>query len=756
MTAHPAYYTNPWLYQAFKLLILSSALSGCNSGPAAGAANTESALLDFPTAPTLLNTPRLGVNLGSWTYYGSEQIMSNVLKNPGFEGIIDRIVIQAHGASGNSVEDDDQWQGASDHFWDNGSFEVVTGAAVGTRGTVKSSLQRDSNNLPQYTLDRTLTGVKDGDAIVFSRQQLPTKPANWWVSKPNEPFVSLSTQDIRSGSPGRSNLRLSMTSDARTEIYSFLDASGAPAGRLMPVQGKWRFSIWLKSISGSADVHLSLYRGPGRLFEQTVTPTSSWRQYNIAFEGTEQALTGDNPSLQLTISAGTTTTGTTAEVAADDVYLGPDTTQAFRPEVIAMLKQLQPGYLRDWQGQLGDTIANRLASPWQRQTSRYHWQEDGNFLYGLDEFINLCSQVQAMPWVIIPSTVTDAELPVLADYIRKQQARYHFTRWVLEFGNENWNPLFRPAALVNDQTHAARTRSVFSQLGQNLTDVPVQYLIDIQPANAGRSGPESEAAQATGAALTVAPYYFRDLNAGTPDAQVLQQLFPEDEASFLQQFKALGTAPLWLYEYNLHTDGGNAGYAERQRAISGLVTGVSLGHRALGFYRQGVVNHAVYTLSQISGFVRETPVDGTHLMPLWGITRDFAFPTLRPTGLAVALLNKGLGGNMYNLDCQGSPTTACQHMNTLGFINDKGQYSVLLSNSSGTARTLTITWPGSNPVPKTWQTLSGSSLWANNENPSTTRPAEVQIVSKPLSQTNRSVSLQIPGYGLAVISEQQP
>lgn len=711
----------------------------------------ELARLSFPDKPALMNTPRLGLNLGSWTAYGSEQIMSNVLKNPGFEGTIDRILIQTHSSSLNNIEDDDPWQGASDHFWDNANFEVLTGRAIGSHGRVTSSLRRDNNNLPQYTLDRTLPDLNTGDAIVLSRSQLPSKPANWWVAKDNEPFVSLSSKDLRPGSPGQSSLRLSMKTGARTEIYSFLDTMGAPYGRLMPVHGKWRFSIWLKAINGTSDVRLSLYRGHTRLFEQVVIPSQIWHEYRVDFSANEAATSGENPSLQLTISAG----GIGAEVAVDDAYLGPDTTQAFRPEVISMLKQLQPGYLRDWQGQLGDTMSNRLASPWQRQTSRYHWQEDGNFLYGLDEFVNLCSQVHAMPWIIIPSTITDTELPLLSDFIRKQQARYQFTRWVLEFGNENWNPLFRPAALVNDTTHAIRTQRIFSLLGNSLSGIPTQFLINIQPANAGRSMPEAHTAHITGAALAVAPYYFRSLNTGATDEQVLQELFPDDEERFLQQFKSLDTAPLWLYEYNLHTDGGNAGFAERQRATAGLASGISLANRALAFYRQGVVNHAIYTMSQIAGFVREKPVDGTRLMPLWGITRDFAYPTLRPTGLALALLNKGIGGAMYILSCQGIPTVACQHLSALGFVNSQGQTSVVLSNSSGSARILNIVWPGSMPLPKVWQTLGAASLWSNNENPVNNQPADVKIVRQPLILVGRTLSLKIPGYGIAVITEQQ-
>lgn len=62
---------------------------------AANSALNAPVQLKFPNSPTQRDVPRIGLNMGGWTFYGAEQIMSNVLKNPGFEGRIDRIVLQA-------------------------------------------------------------------------------------------------------------------------------------------------------------------------------------------------------------------------------------------------------------------------------------------------------------------------------------------------------------------------------------------------------------------------------------------------------------------------------------------------------------------------------------------------------------------------------------------------------------------------------------------------------------------------------------
>lgn len=720
--------------------------------PACGEAGLADQLpgahLRFPSAPLQRDVPRIGINMGSWSFYGSDQIMSNVLKNAGFEGRIDRIVLQARQPDIRFVEDDAQWTGAPDHFWDGADFEVVTGAGAGLKGRVSESWQSGDYGYPQYLLDRQASGVQAGDAITLTRRELPATPTHWWVSPADKPYLSLTTATTRPGSPGRSALRMNVRPGDRSEIYSFLDSSGAPAGRLLTVNGKWRFSIWLKALAGTPDVRFSFSRGATRFFSQTVQPGSGWQQYDVDFTGSEQAVTGDNDALQLTLSTG----GEGAAVAVDDVSLSPVTSGAFKPEVVAMLQRLRPGYLREWQGQLGDTIANRLAPAWQRQSARYHWQEDGNFSYGLDEFVDLCAEVGAMPWLIIPSTVGADELAQLSDFMRRKQQTHHFKRWVLEYGNENWNAMFRPAALTNDDTHAARVRALFGQLKTQLGGVPTQFLINIQPANPDRFQPEAEAARQTGAALATAPYYFRDMASGMSDADILANLFPRDEAAFLQDFARLGGNPLWLYEYNLHTDGGSAGFDERVRAVSGLASGYSLAARAMSFYNQNVVNQSVYSLSQIYGNTRERTVDGSNRIPLWGITRDFSFPTLRPTGLAVQLLNRAFGGDMYRMTCSAIKSGSCDGLLALGF-SDGGHTSVAVSNPTATPRSLLISWNGKRLPPTRWQTLEGNSLWVNNENPVAGQANPVNLVSRNLTVLGNQLLIQLPAWGVGVISD---
>jgi hypothetical protein len=51
------------------------------------------------TAVAVHDVPRFGVNLGFRTSWGAEQLMANVVMNPGFEGIVDRCLVTAMGWS---------------------------------------------------------------------------------------------------------------------------------------------------------------------------------------------------------------------------------------------------------------------------------------------------------------------------------------------------------------------------------------------------------------------------------------------------------------------------------------------------------------------------------------------------------------------------------------------------------------------------------------------------------------------------------
>lgn len=129
--------------------------------------------------PMLTETPRIGLNLGQWTSWGAEQLSRNVLKNPGFEGIVDRALVRVSEAHRHSFSDDETWLARSDGFWAGADFEVLTGTAVGQTGQILDSIASNARGRPGYRVTQPITGLAEGDivALTLIRDDLP--PARW-------------------------------------------------------------------------------------------------------------------------------------------------------------------------------------------------------------------------------------------------------------------------------------------------------------------------------------------------------------------------------------------------------------------------------------------------------------------------------------------------------------------------------------------------------------------------------------------------
>jgi hypothetical protein len=66
----------------------------------------------------------------------------------------------------------------------------------------------------------------------------------------------------------------------------------------------------------------------------------------------------------------------------------------------------------------------------------------------------LCRSVGALPWIVVPTTFSAAELTGLGKFLAEQSATRNFSDIVLEFGNENWNSIFRPAGIADPKAYA--------------------------------------------------------------------------------------------------------------------------------------------------------------------------------------------------------------------------------------------------------------------------------------------------------------
>ena len=172
---------------------------------------------------------RFGVNVGTWTSWGAEQLAANVVMNPGFEGLLDRaIVIVGHAGPGRFT-DDSAWLARPDGFWEHARYDVRTGHTAGQTGEIERSRSRDSSGLPDFVTAPGGPELQPGDVVALTKTSDDELPADWWFSEVPGARYSPERGQRRPGSAGGRCLRIAAAS-APAEVTSYVDAIGDRAG----------------------------------------------------------------------------------------------------------------------------------------------------------------------------------------------------------------------------------------------------------------------------------------------------------------------------------------------------------------------------------------------------------------------------------------------------------------------------------------------------------------------------------------------
>ncbi|MBL0157166.1 MAG: hypothetical protein IPP47_08705 [Bryobacterales bacterium] len=586
-----------------------------------------------------LDAPRAGLNLGLWTSWGDAQFSANILKNPGLESIQDRALLVAAAVNGPTLTDDTDWLRRDDHFWAGGHYSVRSGAAAGHDGRILDSLGLD------VTLDAPLP-LQPGDAVMLSASGRPPALHDWWLDARAPGSITPDASERRPGSPGERAVRLLALAAAPAQLTSFIDALPDRAGKLLPVNGPWTLSFWARCAQAPCPLRVSFRRlnAATPFLRRDLTPGPAWRHYQLPFVAAD---TGPAGILELAFFLETTTS---AALLLDDVDLRKqaDSGQPFRAELISTLEHLRPGFLRDWQGQLGDSLQNRLAGQFARHPSRYRPAAgDADTHYSLPDFLWLCRRIAARPWIVLPTTWNDAECGDFGAWLDSHTPE-PFPEVVVEFGNENWNDIFRPAGLSRPATHAAVAARCFQRIRDRLKlPSAVRFVLNAPAYQTGRLS-ELIAAAPADVTIAVAPYYFYSLDPGLSPFARLAALESDVRSGpkDLREIVRSSNRDSAVYEVNLHTVEGAASPAERNPILAGAPAAAALLWRLLDGYETGAAAQCVYTLSQFDTTLSAAP----GFAPIWGITRALADPPrLRPTGHALALLNSLLPGRIHHI-----------------------------------------------------------------------------------------------------------
>jgi len=659
-------------------LTASVALVGCHSG-AKGSVEVE-----LTAEAVTRDVRRFGVNLGSWTAWGAEQLPTNVIKNPGFEGVIDRALVTVAYSGPAEFSDETSWLGRPDGFWAGAAYEVLTGSAAGKKGRIRDSRKRSAGGLPVLYTQGPGPAVSHGDVVALTKIDDAQLPTQWWFADPASGKAAVAA-DSRPGSPGIRSLALR----SGGQVSSYLDRIQSRAGRLLPVEGRWRLSFWSRASRGEAALTVEFRRlGSAPFLIQRLQPARTWRQFEYSFDARDE-----NPGDALQLSF-RNETASPAEVLLDDVSLARvSDTGGFRAEVVEVLRKLRPGYLRDWQGQLGDTFENRVALPEGRRASRYRpGVEDNDFGYGLPEFLELSRTVQADPWLVVPTTFSGQECADLGRWLSGRAAG--FNEVLVEFGNENWNALFRPAGIPEAAAHGEAAMRCFDRIKSEAGPLKskLKTVVNAQSVNPWYAVKTAGAA-ASADILAVAPYFLHSLAAGLSIEARKAALFAREPGGVTEIAQRLrGThRDVAVYEVNLHTNLGDATPEERSSLLHSAASGAALARVMLEALRAGATRQCAYVLAGYDAKLarREGFVE------LWGLVRDLTTgDRFRPTGRALLLLNQVARGALARSNGEGQGVTV------YGFFEGQ-EWSVAVINQAAQARPVEIRFPaGTSPPAK--------------------------------------------------------
>lgn len=676
------------------LLVVSSSVLAQEGGPKADT------IIQLSETPILSNARRLGLNLGGPETYAASQYLKNLIQNPGFESGEYGMVFHTMGNANSTQVLQDFWDTAWNNdalsigqpvgFWNGADYEIVYGAAKGRRGKVASFGHAFGRYLYNFNSAGTVPNVW---SVVFVRQQFSQS----FGTKTPAPNADITT--VRPGSPGVQSLHATWPGADWMSVYnlyfdSYWRDSQFEAGKLMVIEGDWRIEFWAKGKSNGDQMRVRFRReGEGSFVNSVVTLTNQWQKYTRDFSVAPGAdklgpynVNDYHPILAFTIDILTPN----AEIWVDDIAMykrNQVNPTAFTDRFVDLLKGLNPGVLRDWRTQFGASLDNELSDPFARKLTgwRPHERKATLWGYSLHEFLELCEEVGAEPWYVIPPTFTPEELQNLSAYLcapvssghpyaLKRAALGQSEPWItvfpkihLEYGNELWgaasgqDPFFGASLLGGVRLgQIANDRFGILRSGPYFDGAKFDLIIGGQNGAPDRQF-EIMDESTEHDSIALAPY-FGALGTWNTQDEIYYPLFARALKTNLskaytskQNVDSYGTdTEMCIYEINYHTTGGSIPSSIRDPFTAGASGALALPLYMMCFQRDlGMNLQCAFTATGFS--FRDENGD---YVRVWGMLRDIeGTKRKRPTWLGVEMVNKGIFGNMVETTQSGENPT---------------------------------------------------------------------------------------------------
>jgi hypothetical protein len=440
----------------------------------------------------------------------------------------------------------------------------------------------------------------------------------------------------------------------------------------------------------------------------------------------------------------------------------------------------------------------QLAEPWARKTQGYrpHNRVPSAYSYSLHEFLELCVEVGAEPWYVIPPTFSPEDMDGLAEYLAAPADGSHpyadhraalgqTAPWTdvfpvihLEFGNELWGAAsgsdpFMGASLLGGTRlgQIAHDRFGIFQTNPFYDAQDFDLIIGGQAGYPGRQG-EIENNASNHDAIALAPYFGVLEDGYASDAEIFYPLFarPFDDVGAgrvrqswdSMQSVGQGTG-LSIYELNFHTTNPNDGapIGLRNDYVAGASGALALPLHMLVYLRDlEIRDQCAFSSLQYS-----YRMSNDEYIRLWGMLRDLeATGRKRPTWLGVELVNRAIQGDMLTTVQSGdNPSwhqTAINGIENELDVNyvqsfafrDGLRYAVVLFNLHlDETQRVSMSLPAPPGAQATLHQIAPASIYADNED-----AEEVTIQAQIINNFSNLYQLDLPAHSVTVLTWEVP
>lgn len=639
---------------------------------------------------------KLGLNLGGHSRWGAAKILKNQLPNPGFEPGVMGTVWLADSSSTTDSFTPELWDANSGSqspgFWDGADFEIVYGPGVGTSGTVSSFTHSGTDY--NFNLGSNGNTALNQYDVMFTRRDFPGEAYG----------MHGGTGTVETNNPysGEQCLRLSSGDSFNYVMDTSWRDGDQSSHKLHVIEGNWRVRLKARSANGTQEIRVRFRRDGGlpygvTFFDETFTGIgTNWSTEShdeTVAQGTDQTPepwpSGTyRPALVFELSV---PAGNTDDVFIDEVELYR-VDEATNPTVFAdrfvdRLQDYNPGVLRWWSGQLGETLDN-MTKPWaERGTVGYKpsHSSPGGWNYGAHDFFELCDHIGAEPWIVIPPTASTSELQNFMEYLAGTSGTYANRRigqgqtapWTsvfdkihIEYGNELWGAgtpgdPFGGASLrggVRLGECADRAFEIMKATAHYTGNAGAfSFVIGGQAGYSGRQQ-EIEANSNDHDSTALAPY-FGVLDQYGTDQEMYGPLFAKPFYDALnangrmyesRQFLNNGGngTSMSIYEINYHTTSTSytVSTSRRNEFVAGASGAIALPLHMLVYMTEleAIEQCAFTSLGYAYRFDTSGgwPPSQDQFVHIWGMLRDlYHYDIRRPTWMGVELANKAVMGD---------------------------------------------------------------------------------------------------------------